>query len=208
MIKVIPGYQVGLFPDIFDAVFALRHQVFVEQMGWTELASNDRRERDQFDNEYAVHHVAMRDGKVVGYQRLLPTTRPHLLTDVLPHLCDGPAPSGAAVWEASRYCVAPAHREGRRTVGSVGSELIAGVVEWALDAGVESLIFEFEVNWLLRAAQLQFFVRPLGMLYQIANQQVIAAELTITPETLPTIREYRGHQAPVLEYCEPVRLAS
>lgn len=208
MIKVVPGYEAHLHPEIFDAVFALRHKVFVEEMGWTDLAAPDRRERDRFDDEHAVHHIAVRDGVVLGYQRTLPTMRPHLLTEVLPHLCEGAAPRGPEHWEVSRYCVTPAAREGRRAVGSVGSELIVGVVEWALANGIKSLVYEFEANWLLRAVQLQFFVRPLGLLHQIGTQQIIAAELQITPHTLATIREFRGHHMPVLEDVEPLRYAS
>ncbi|HTJ02143.1 MAG TPA: acyl-homoserine-lactone synthase [Methylovirgula sp.] len=210
MIKVIPGYEAFRYPDIFDAVFALRHKVFVEEMGWSALASPNGRERDQFDDEHAVHHIALRDGVVLGYQRTLPTVRPHLLTDVLPQLCHAGSPRGPAHWEVSRYCVVPSAREGRRAVGSVGSELIVGVVEWALNRGITSLVYEFEANWLLRAVQLQFFVRPLGLLHNIGTQQIIAAELEITPHTLPTIRDFRGHQLPVVEgiESEPLRYVS
>jgi acyl-homoserine lactone synthase len=208
MIKIIPGYAVHRYPAIFDAVHSLRHKVFVEEMGWTDLASDDERERDQFDDEHAVHHIAMRDGVVLGYQRTLPTSRPHLLTDVLHYLCDGDSPRGTQHWEVSRYCVTPASREGRRAVGSVGSELIAGVVEWAIDNDVSSLVYEFEATWLLRAVQLQFFVRPLGLLHKIGTQQIIAAELQITPHTLPAIRAFRGCHAPVIEEAEPLRRAS
>lgn len=198
MIKIISGQDVDSYPEIFDAVFALRHKVFVEEMGWSELASDDERERDKFDDEFAVHHVAMRDGVVLGYQRTIPTTRPHLLTEVLPYLCESEPPTGPNHWEVSRYCVVPASREGRRAVGSVGSELIAGAVEWAIANDVSSLVYEFEANWLLRAAQLQFFVRPLGLLHRIGTQQIIAAELTITPKTLETIRAYRNFFEPVI----------
>lgn len=207
MIKIIPGSEMREHPEIFDAVFSLRHKIFVEEMGWSDLASEDGRERDQFDNEFAVHHVALREGQVVGYQRTLPTVGPHLLSDVLPSLCEGAPPRSAKHWEVSRYCVSPSVREGRRGVGSVGSELIAGTVEWAIAAGVEKLVYEFEPTWLLRAAQLQFFVRPLGLLQQIGKQQVIAAELGITPYTLPAIRDFRGTHAPVIEDSS-LRLAS
>ena len=37
------------------------------------------------------HFLAMEDGRVIGYSRLLPTTRPHLLSDVMPQLCEGDA---------------------------------------------------------------------------------------------------------------------
>src|SRR5580658_7340650 len=94
MIKIIPGYAADRYPAIFDAVHRLRHKVFVEEMGWSDLRSDNGRERDQFDDEHAVHHVAMREGAVLGYQRTLPTSRPHLLTDVMANLCEGDPPRG------------------------------------------------------------------------------------------------------------------
>ncbi len=168
-------------------------------MGWRDLWSADGKEIDQFDTPAAIHQLAVAEGKVVAYQRLLPTIQPHLLSDVLRHLCDGPLPVAADCWEVSRYCVAPAHREGRRAVGSVGSAMIAAAVEWAQTVGVTRLVYEFEPSWILRALQLRFHVRPLGLLEQIERQQVIAAELRFSDRTLQTIREYRGHYEPVIE---------
>ena len=47
----------------------------------------DRWEVDQFDNENAVHMFAVKHGQLLGYQRMLPTTKPYLLTEVLQDLC-------------------------------------------------------------------------------------------------------------------------
>lgn len=208
MITVIPGNRTAEYPEIFDAVHALRHRVFVDEMEWTDLASPDGRETDQFDDEHTVHLVSMQEGEVAGYIRVLPSERPHLLTDVLPDLQEVEYESGPDTWEASRYCVSPRWREGRRAFGSVGGELIAGLVEWSLASDVKHLIFEFEVNWILRALQLQFLVQPLGRLHQIGKQSVVAARLSITSTTLPAIRDKREHHQPVIRGLEPIRLAS
>src|SRR5690606_9106503 len=109
-----------------------------------DLDREDGLEIDQFDHEEAVHHLAIRDGELAGYQRMLPTTRPHLLTEVLTDLYEGQPPSGPNVWELTRYVVAAGYRDGRRGVSSVGSELIAGFVEWALPRGIDQVIIEFE----------------------------------------------------------------
>jgi acyl-homoserine lactone synthase len=212
MIHVFNGADVSHYPDIFEQVYRLRHQVFVEELGWEDLRSPSGLEIDQFDSPRAIHHVCIRDGRVVGYQRMLPTIEPHLLSDVFPNLCVGQPPRGPHIYELTRYCVAAGHREGRRGVGSVGSELIAGFVEWGTAVGVSKVIIEFETNWVLRAIQLQFLARPLGFQTTIGKQNIVATELTIGEHTLDTIRAYRGHFEPILRFegssdpaLEPVR---
>ena len=200
MIQVISGVDAPKYPDLFRQVHALRHAVFVEEMGWEELRSPDGQEVDQFDDRHAIHHVAVRDGKVAGYQRMLPTTRPHLLSTNLRYLCADRVPASPATWEVTRYCVAPAFREGRRAVGSVGSAFIAASVEWALSAGVTSLLYAFETSWIGRAMQLGFLVHSLGFPTRVANQTVVAAELIHGPSTLDVIRDYRGQSEPVIEF--------
>lgn len=204
MIRIISGAETRQHPELFRQVHALRHRVFVDEMHWEELRSPDGLEIDRYDDPHAMHHLALREVggelQVAGYQRMLPTTRPHLLSRELAHLCAEGAPSGPGVWEVTRYCVAPAFREGRRAVGTVGSELLAATVEWAVECHVTSLLYAFEASWIGRAVQLGFRVRSLGFPAQIENQTVVAAELIHGPRTLETIRAYRKHHNPVIEF--------
>jgi acyl-homoserine lactone synthase len=200
MIYIVSGQDAARYPALMEEVYRLRHRVFVEELGWSDLASADRLEQDQFDGPDAVHHICVRDGKVAGYQRVLPTVKPHLLTDVFPELCEGPAPRGLDTYELSRYCVAPGYREGRRGVSSVGSELMAGGLEWALASGVNKIVVEGETIWVLRWLQLKFLVRPLGFETKIGNQRIVATLIEFNRSTLQAIREYRKHWTPVASY--------
>jgi acyl-homoserine lactone synthase len=200
MIYVINGSDTHHFPSLMNQVHRLRHEVFVGELGWKDLASDDGLETDDFDHDDAVHHICVRNDKVAGYQRMLPTVLPHLLSDVFPELCVGRSPRGPDIFELTRYCVAPAYREGRRGVSSVGSELMAGFVEWGLHAGVDNVIIEFETMWVLRALQLKFLVHPLGFETQIGKQKIVATKLSFNEETLKTLRDYRGHANPVIQY--------
>ncbi len=183
---------------LWRAVHELRHQVFVEEMGWQDLARSDGLEIDQFDHDEAIHHLVVRNGKFAGYQRMLPTTRPHLLTHVLTDLYEGVSPTGPDVYELTRYAVAPAYRDGRRGISTVGTELIAGFVEWGLSIGVDKVIIEFEPMWVLRALQLHFLATPLGYQRTYGRQQVVATMLQFNHETLETVRKRRNHFQPVL----------
>ncbi|MCB1381584.1 MAG: GNAT family N-acetyltransferase [Notoacmeibacter sp.] len=187
-------------PSLWEAVYRLRHSIIVEEMGWDDLRRDDELEIDQFDHDEAVHMLCMREGVLAGYQRMLPTTRPHLLTDVLPELCEGERPCGPGIFELTRYAVAPAFRDGRRGVSTVGSELIAGFVEWGIATGVHSVIIEFEPMWVLRALQLRFLAKPLGYQKVIGTQNVVATLLTFDAQTLATVRGKRNWHEPVLAH--------
>lgn len=200
MILVVSGRDTNQIPELMDQVYRLRHHVFVQELGWTDLDSEDGIEIDVFDRPDTVHHLCVHDNRVVGYQRMLPTVKPHLLSDVFPELCEGPLPKGVDTYELTRYCVAPTHREGRRGVSSVGSELMAGFVEWGLASRVDKVLIEFETIWVLRALQLKFMVRPLGFETQIGKQRIVATQLGFNPATLAAIRQYRGHWKPVVSY--------
>lgn len=193
-------------PDLWEAVHRLRHRIFVEEMGWNDLQRDDGLEIDQFDHDEAVHHIVIRNGEVAGYQRMLPTTRPHLLTEILTDLYEDDPPSGPNVWELTRYAVAESYRDGRRGVSTVGTELIAGFVEWGLPRGINQVIIEFEPMWVLRALQLHFLARPLGYQRTYGRQQVVATLLTFNERTLEVVRERRAHHAPVLSRGYPEML--
>ncbi|HTV33131.1 MAG TPA: autoinducer synthase, partial [Methylocella sp.] len=38
-----------------DQAYCLRHDIFVGEMGWTDLAKPDGREIDQFDDKHTVN---------------------------------------------------------------------------------------------------------------------------------------------------------
>ena len=119
MIHIVTSDNLYLFKDEMEQAYRLRHRIFVEEMKWSDLAKPDGREIDQFDDEHAVHMLYVENGKVLGYQRMLPTTRPHLLSELSlrgreagrkPHLGMDPvlrragAPGARADLEPCRQC--------------------------------------------------------------------------------------------------------
>ena len=103
------------YRDEMEQAYRLRHQVFVEEMGRHNLAKPDGREIDQFDNKHAVHMLYIEHGQVLGYQRLLPSTRPHLNSEIMPDLCEGDQPVGASyLGDAHAIASRRSHRSGGR----------------------------------------------------------------------------------------------
>jgi acyl-homoserine lactone synthase len=198
MIHIVTSDNLHLFKDEMEQAYRLRHRIFVEEMKWSDLAKPDGREIDQFDDEHAVHMLYVESGKVLGYQRMLPTTRPHLLSEILPHLCEDVRPVGNHIWEWTRYCVEPAHRERGRTLSPVANALLSGIVEWGLETGVSTIIIEMNTLWLLRLVQLHFRTMPLGLPQRIGDQDVVAVTAAFDHRTLARLQEVRGNDERVL----------
>jgi acyl-homoserine lactone synthase len=210
MIHVVTPENQHMYQDAMEQVYRLRHRVFVDEMGWTDLRQPDGREIDQFDDAHAVHMLYMDGSTVLGYQRMLPSTRPHLLSDVMPELCEDERPSGTHIWEWTRYCVEPSHRERGRALSPVANALLSGIVEWGLASGVSTIIIEMNPIWLLRLVQLHFRTFPLGLPKKIGGQEVVAVTATFDRRTLARLREMRGNNASILvtPAVNPARLVS
>jgi len=199
MIEIIDASNIHLHAEAMEQAYRLRHEVFVGEMGWTDLARPDGREIDQFDDDRAVHMICRRDGQVIGYQRMLPTTRPHLLSEVMPQLCEVERPVGLHVWEWTRYCVAKQHRDRGRKLSPIGNALLTGIVEWGLATGMDRVVIEMNPIWLLRLAELKFLPLPLGIPKDISGDNVMAVEARFDRRTLQMLRDMRGEgDRPVL----------
>ena len=196
MLMVIPGSDIGRHAALMDRVFRFRHSIFVDEKAWTDLRRPDGRECDQFDDEHAVHHVCLRGDEIVGYQRLLPTTRPHLLTEVLGDLCREQPPTGPRVFEWTRFCVAPGWRDLRPRPDGPFLELAQGVVEWGLGHKVDTVTVVIDWRLMVIAMQLRFFARPLGFPKKIGRDEVVALRMSCNREPLDTVQEARGSKAP------------
>lgn len=192
MLHLVTSDNSNLYHKELDRAFRLRHKVFVEEKGWTDLRRDDGRETDRFDDEHAVHMLYVEREHVVGYQRMLPTTRPHLLSEVLPELCEGERPVGSNIWEWTRYCVEQGHRERGRMLSPVANALLSGIVEWGLGSGVDTIVIEMNPLWLLRLVQLHFRVTPLGVPRLINGEETVAVTAKFDGRALDRLLETRG----------------
>ncbi|ODN72569.1 acyl-homoserine-lactone synthase [Methylobrevis pamukkalensis] len=175
MIHVLSADNAHLHQDTLDACFRLRHRVFVETRGWSDLARPDGREIDQFDTASAVHFVSTdRHGCILAYARLLPTTGPHLLADVYPQLCArAEIPRGPQIAEWTRHLVNPDAVRGAAAV-QASNALILGILEWCHARGITHATCQGDPLWITRTLQLGFGVEPLGLPLEIGGETVIA----------------------------------
>ena len=198
MIHLVTAANQHQYREEMEQAWRLRHAVFVEEKGWSDLARPDGREIDQFDTPAAIHILAIEAGRVIGYSRLLPTMRPHLLSDVLPQLCEGELPRGHDTWEWTRQAVARSHRARGKAVNPVSLALLSGSLEWGMANGVRRLVLQMPTLYLLHVVQLHFRARPLGLPQSISGEEIIAATAEFDERTLARLRSLRGDPRPVL----------
>ena len=66
-----------LYSDALEQHHRIRHDIYVGERRWMELARPDGREIDQFDTDDAVYLLGIEtDGRVVAGSRLMRTDRP------------------------------------------------------------------------------------------------------------------------------------
>jgi len=174
MLVIIDGSNLEAERWRLEDAYRHRHRIFVEEMGWEALRRPDGREIDRFDDEHAVHMLLYDGIELIGYQRMLPTLRPYLLTEIYPQLCDGEPPHDPSVYEWTRFAVLAAHRGDGRGLGRAGAELVLGYVEWGLSKGVHTVVVELEPIQTLKFIQCGFLTASLGIVHQIGGRSTVA----------------------------------
>ena len=187
LIQVIRGAS-KKHADILDEYFRLRHEIFVGERGWKELARPDGRDIDAYDNPNATYLIARDGSQIIGGLRLYPTTLPHMISDYFPFLVkDGKVVSGSSILECTRYFVIRERRTGR-----TDCRLLAAFQEYCLGEGITEVTAVVEMWWLPRWQQAGFKVRPLGLPQMIEGQLCIAAAIQISRDSLHHVRRLAG----------------
>src|SRR5215469_2950004 len=193
MIHVITSANRHLYQAELLAHFRLRHEIYVVERNWKDLARPDGLERDQFNNEDATYILATDNGQVIGGSRLVPTTRPHLLSEVFPYLASVRGlPIGVDIYEWTRMFVIKSRREGRTMGGQTRGMVICGVLEYCLENGITSLTALIEMFWLPLFHSMGWNLMPLGLPELINGEWSIAVKMAINEDTLVSTRRFHG----------------
>lgn len=192
-VQVVTSENSHLYTDLLEQSFRIRHQVFVEERGWRDLARPDGREIDRFDDDAATYLIAVDGDRVVGGERLYPTLRPHMMSEVFPHLVQRDLPVGSDIYEVTRYFVIKGRRFGR-----TDCMLLAAVMDFCLSEGITSMTAVVELWWLPRWQQAGFKTRPLGLPVEIEGQECLAVEIMVSEETLARVSRLAGLKGSVL----------
>jgi acyl homoserine lactone synthase len=203
MLKLIEGSYASFFPKEMDAMLRNRAETFSQRLGWEVVVKNGY-ERDRFDDLNPLYLVSVDPDteKYWGSLRLLPTTGPNMLRDVFPQLLDeGEVVESPTIWECSRICAIAAEGQPERSRGCVNyvlSELIAGIGEVAILAGLTQIVsvFDARIYRVLKAAGCEPEI--IGRPQRIGAVMAFAGLFRTGPDCLEAYRDALGIQGTVL----------
>lgn len=202
MIQIITSENRTLFRQALTQMHLQRKRLFIDEMRWplTEVAGL---EIDQFDSEEAIYLIEFGPrGEVLQSARLLPTTRPHLLSHVFPYLCADGAPTSPTIWEASRFCPAPATPKGEPRRALLG-KMIAAILETGLIFGIERVTFVASAALTPLTLSAGWSVSALGQTRRAKRDRLTAFAAEISAEGLARVRAHYALQRPVTRHADP-----
>lgn len=168
---------------LLRAMYESRKRVFVDLLRWHVPVIDGRFEIDQFDDEHAVYLIlADGDGRHFGSARLLDSSRPHILGDLFPQLCDEAVPVGAGTWEITRFCLDRDLRAGDRRI--VRDALVTALAEHALANGITRYTAIAGMGWVQQILSFGWECWPLGLGRDVDGETLAALEIRID-ETTP-----------------------
>ena len=180
------------YAGYLEDYFKVRHDIYVGERGWLDLARADGREIDDFDSGDAIYLLGIcPQRKFVAGSRLLPSLKPHLLNDVFPQLAEGRVPRGEDVFEWTRFFVVPALRSQGRPSNAAGV-VYCGIVEFCLKREIRQLSVVCEPHWLQRFESLSWNPVQLGSPLICKDGPIIGILLNISEEALSTTRTFYG----------------
>lgn len=165
------------------AMFEARKAVFIDLLKWDLPVLAGRYEVDQFDDGNATYLILTDlHQRHLASARLLPTSRPGILSSLFPTLCEGPPPSSADIYEITRFCLSPTLRAPERRF--VRDQLVCGLTRFALDNGVRAYTGVAEAAWLRQILAFGWKCRPLGLPQRIDGRLIGAMRIEIDDDTL------------------------
>ncbi|PYF02173.1 acyl-homoserine lactone synthase [Rhodopseudomonas faecalis] len=167
-----------LYAALLDDYFRIRHDIYVGERKWTELARPDGREIDQFDTDETVYLLALDHGAIVAGMRMVPTQSPTLLSELFPQLAlNGPV-HRSDIYELSRIFVVPRKR-GEHAGPRYEAVIQAAAMEYGLSIGLAAFTIVLETWWLPRLLDQGWQARPLGLPFDINGLSTVAVMVEI-----------------------------
>lgn len=198
MIQAIAAANSYLFQDELADYFRVRHEIFVGERGWHQVARPDGLEKDQFDTKDAIYILGIENHRIYGGAQLVPTVKPHLLSEVFPHLAAvRGVPREPGIFEWTRIFVTKERREGRNA-GRTAGTVICGLLEFCLGEGIYALSGVIDAWWLPRFHDMGWTIRPLGLPELVGKDWVVAVMMPIDEQTLQKTRTFHAIKEPVL----------
>jgi len=148
-------------------------------------------------HDEAIHVLVVADGRVLAGSRLTPTLKPHLLSEVFPHLAAARGvPRDPAIYEWT--CLVVAETTRARDSERIAGTALCALLEYCLGEGVRALSVIIAAASLPRFHDMGWTARPLGLPEFIDGDWTLAVIMPIDGSTLASTRAFHGIDAPIV----------
>lgn len=202
MIITLTSDEISVHPDLFDQMFRLRAHVFKDRLGWDVTVENGW-EKDAFDAFDPLYVMSVsQDRKVLyGACRLLPTSGPHMMSEVFGvHFEPDAVLRSPLIWEITRFCTSDTEQPPATPSGlnMATIQLLAGTCELGMASGISHVtaVFEPLMGRVYRRAGLKTSI--IGKTSSLGAKPVFAGLWELNEATLQSLRRSGGFQGSVL----------
>jgi acyl homoserine lactone synthase len=197
MIHIIDQHSGPESQPLLLSMFADRKRLFVDLFGWDVPVIDGKYEMDQFDNDHTLYLIAADDdGEHAASIRLFPSSQPHMLGTLFPHLCPLGVPADDATWESTRLCLPQRHGAERRR--ELRNWLFSAMVDVALERGIERYTGVIPAPFRKEVLSLGWQAEPLGPAVRIQGGSIGAFLIHVRSDTPERLR-WTGVYSPVLD---------
>lgn len=177
--------------DIFEQMYRLRARQFSERRGWRVTVKNGL-EKDRFDDMNPLYICVVSETRqLLASLRLLPTTGPHMLSDVFPEVTgEAGIIRHPLILESSRFCVdtKAATEFGSEGINLVTRELLYGLFSKAQAEGMKKIISVYDVfvERILRRAGCDF--DRLGPVVKYDDLKTVGGLFDVNDDVVRSVR--------------------
>jgi acyl-homoserine lactone synthase len=187
MIHVIDNHLASGNQPLLRSMFADRKRLFVDLFGWDVPVVDEQYEIDQFDDAHTIYLIlADDDGTHEASIRLFPSSRPHMLGTLFPHLCPFGVPVGETTWESTRLCLPQRHGAERRR--ELRNLLFSAMVDVALERGIERYTGVIPDQFRKEVLAMGWQAESLGPAVRIPGGPIGAFLIHVRPDTPERLR--------------------
>lgn len=181
------------YADMLEQSYRIRHDIFVAWRGWKALERPDGREIDQFDTLDAKYVLWADGDEVLGGARFVESTKPHLLSEVFPHIITlQELPREPRVWEGTRFFTS---RTGNSKVNRRGvtKDVFRSLFEVGLKYDLKAITMMCDTFFLPRLLEGGVEAIPLSLPTPYAEGTCIACLLPVSLQQLAAARAGDRH---------------